>query len=458
MAFPQVASRTNTAFPTAATTHSANYPATVDAGDLLLLLCGFKADPTITTPAGFSSIAGGQASGSAAGNKSGLYGRVADGTEGGGTVSITINQSRRGSAQIIRVTGWYGTLAGVEAAFVNTSGTTNPNPPSLSPSWGSAQNLFIAGLCTSDDDEYPTAAPTNYTDISYIQAGGGADVSVTTATALRELEAASDDPGTFTLNESGNSGAYTIAVRPSSGGAAYSDSISLGVSAGLSTSSVAAAFGSVSLGVSSGLSLLSVVSASDAVSIGLSAGLTYGAMAAASDAVSLGLSSGLGATGAAAAVDTLSLGLAAGINNSGTAAALGAISVGIGLGLSVSDAQQYSDNISLGVSVGVTAAAVAAASDGFTLILNAGISTAGQAAAQATITIGITADILFAAQASTFDAIQIGAALGMAIAGSLGAIPPDSRTIGVPGQGRTIEVSAQGRTIQVQIQTRTIVV
>lgn len=242
------------------------------------------------------------------------------------------------------------------------------------------------------------------------------------------------------------------ALMAGGGPTAYEDSISLGISAGLSSAGMAAAADSVALGISSGLSLLSVVSANDAVSIGLSAGLTYGSTAAARGALTLGFDSGLATAGAAAAIDTLSLGLAAGINNSGVAAALGAISVGVGIGLSISDAaaQQYSDTLGIGVGIGITAASTAAASDGFTLTLEAGISAAGQAAAQATITIGITSDILAAAQASTFDAIQIGAALGTAIADSIGGV--------VPPASRTITVSAQGRAIQVQLQTRRIVV
>jgi hypothetical protein len=434
MAFPQVASITQTAFSSGSTTHNVNMPATVSSGDLLLLIFGARTNPAITTPSGYDLISSGQAAGPAAGCFSGVYARIADGTEGGGSLSVSISLSRQAAAQVYRITGAYATTAGVEAAFANVSPSSNPNPPNLAPSFGGEDILWLAVACAADDDEVATAAPTNYTDLTQIASGGGANLGVSVISARRQLNAASEDPGTFTLNEGGNNGCFTVAIRPAAAGgpASYSDSISLGLSAGVSLAGLAAANDSVPLGVTSGLSLLSVASAGDAVSIGLSAGLSC--------------------VGTAAAVDTLALGLAAGINNDSVAAALGAISVGIGLGISVSDAalQQYSDSIGLGVGIGITAASVAAAADGFTLTLEAGISTAGQAAAQATISIGITPDILLAAQASTFDAIQIGAALGTAIASSVGGVTPPAR--------RIIAVPAQGRAIQVQIQTRRIVV
>lgn len=452
-----VASVTPTVLATRQTTHPVNMPAAVSAGDWLVALITLENNPGITTPGDWSLLASDVTAGSAAGNRLAAYAKIASGSEGGTTVDFVADATSRGAAHVYRISGAYNDIATGCVAATPVTGivSTSANPPSVTASWMGETNLFLAFASASDDNENFTSAPTNYTGLVSTGSGVADNNDSTLGSAYRILAADSDDPDSFGLDSTGNCIACTIVIRPAAAGGgptAYEDSISLGLSSGITAASTAAANDAVALGVSSGLGLLSVVSAGDAVSLGLSAGLTCGATAAAQDALSIGVSSGLGTAGAAAAIDTLSLGLAAGINNSGVAAALGAISVGIGLGLSISDAaaQQYSDTLGIGVGIGITAASTAAASDGFTLTLEAGLSAAGLAAAQATITIGITSDVLAAAQASTFDAIQIGAALGTAIASSLGgAVPPASRTI---------TVSAQGRAIQVQLQTRRIVV
>jgi hypothetical protein len=218
MAFPDPASVTQTGFATAASSHSVAYPATVNSGDLLLLIFSARTNPTITTPTGYDLIVSGQAAGPAAGCFSGVYARIADGTEGGGSVSVSISLSRQAAAQVYRITGAYATTAGVEGAFVNVSPSTNPNPPSLSPSWSAEDTLWLAISCSADDDEVATAAPSNYTDLTQIASGGGANAGVSVISARRKINAASEDPGSFTLNESGNNGCFTVAIRPAAAG------------------------------------------------------------------------------------------------------------------------------------------------------------------------------------------------------------------------------------------------
>lgn len=104
---------------------------------------------------------------------------------------------------------------GAATAIGTNNGTTNP--PSLTPSWGSANNLWIAASALRFAGNW-TAAPTNYTNL--LSSNGG-DANAPLGTARRVLTATSEDPATFS-HDGGNTAwvATTIAIRPSAGGAA----------------------------------------------------------------------------------------------------------------------------------------------------------------------------------------------------------------------------------------------
>ena len=86
--------------------------------------------------------------------------------------------------------------------------------PSLSPSWGSADTVWIT-LCARDGGSSTvTAYPTNYTgNNSTRAAGGGSGASYGIAT--RNNATATEDPPSFTVAASGAWCANTIAIRPS---------------------------------------------------------------------------------------------------------------------------------------------------------------------------------------------------------------------------------------------------
>lgn len=90
------------------------------------------------------------------------------------------------------------------------SGTT-PNPPSVTPTGGSKDYLFVAFGGTVSSVSY-TAAPTNYSNLNAFDSGAGPN-GAAGATAERQYTAASDDPGTFTAG-SGSWYANTVAVHP----------------------------------------------------------------------------------------------------------------------------------------------------------------------------------------------------------------------------------------------------
>lgn len=196
------------------TSHLVDMPATVNSGDLLIILIAARFNSAeFDTPSGWTLL------NSLHNNvvEFAIYAKDAAGTEGGGTVDVTSTSSVAAAAQTYRISGWGGTLA----TDVDISGTlatgasTAPNPASVTAGWGShAQNLFIACGGAGDDDETWNAAPTNYTNLISTTSGGGINASGSVGSARRTLEADTDDPGTFTISASESWVAGTIVVKP----------------------------------------------------------------------------------------------------------------------------------------------------------------------------------------------------------------------------------------------------
>lgn len=218
MAFPSVESITETSFSSASTTHNVSMPATVNSGDLLLILfCAHASGTTThTEPTDWSTVFDFQ-DGGGYGHTS-CYAKIADGDEDSTTVNVATSAARAASAHVYRITGHSGALTAVESATTTGNGT-RPNPPNLAPSWGSADTLWIAGWGTADDDIETTGWSANYTGNQTDTAcGGGGNSSGRIASATRELAAASDNPGEGIISSSESQMAFTIAIRPSAGG------------------------------------------------------------------------------------------------------------------------------------------------------------------------------------------------------------------------------------------------
>lgn len=199
-------------------THATTMPATVNAGDLLIALScmenGASAQNTVTdwTRPIY------EASGSSGGGAFGLYYKVAVGDEDGTSVSFTTTQSRETSIILYRISGWYGSDTNGLSTSSSTP-TATSDPPSVTASWGSDDNLFITFHCAFDDDANATAAPTNYSNLQNQISGGGVGLSASAASAERQLAASSDDPGVFTLDAA--PGVYytgTMVIRPATAG------------------------------------------------------------------------------------------------------------------------------------------------------------------------------------------------------------------------------------------------
>jgi hypothetical protein len=215
MAFPIVASAVRESFAGLATSHAVDMPATVNSGDLLIVhFTNFNATFTVTTPGGWTQLFSN--GNPPSGLRVGAYYKIAAGTEDGTTVDFVTSDLCQAISHTYRITNWHGTTP-PEVGTIATGTSTTPDPPTLTPSWGAVDTLWIAcyGLQFASANE-PTA-PTNYMNRTWGQSDSGGS-TVGGATATRELNATSDNPGTFTSDISDDWGANTIAVRPGSGG------------------------------------------------------------------------------------------------------------------------------------------------------------------------------------------------------------------------------------------------
>lgn len=212
MTFPVVAVESGTNFAANVTTHVLNIPAGIVAGELLLILFNKDGSGTasVTTPAsGWNTLIDVTGSGSV--NR--LYGfyRIATGSEGS-TITVTTGSERTAYVSF-KIAGWHGVTL---PEFAPQTGSS-PNPPLLTlAGWGAEDTLWIA--CSAIDGPVTyTGYPATYPD-NRIAHSSGSSETAPISVATRNLNAASDDPGAFSINTARNGATVTIAVRPGSSG------------------------------------------------------------------------------------------------------------------------------------------------------------------------------------------------------------------------------------------------
>ena len=139
-----------------------------------------------------------------------------------GTVQATQAGTPTGfcSSVVMSIPGAHATTP-PEASTLATDTSTAANPPSLAPSWGAADTLWVAANANGETSASGTwtannGAPTNYTGYVGSNPTDSSTVGqVAGAVAFRQLNASSEDPGAFSQDTSNaRSGAITIAVKP----------------------------------------------------------------------------------------------------------------------------------------------------------------------------------------------------------------------------------------------------
>lgn len=215
MAFPTLEA-TGTFSDTAnGTTHAANYPAPAGgilANDILVCCVGMDAASStmdVTYPGGWAEIVDGQFGSAMRGSAAWLR---ASGGESG-TFTVTTSASEGGGIRVLCIRGAHTTTAPEGATATGSS--TDPNPPSITASWGAADNFVIA-MAMNDGNVAITAGPGGYSNFGNTRWANTAGAGVATATLT--TTAATEDPGVFTMTAE-QWAAGTIVIRPAAAAA-----------------------------------------------------------------------------------------------------------------------------------------------------------------------------------------------------------------------------------------------
>jgi hypothetical protein len=207
MTFPTVADIGIYANATSLSDHSANYPATVTANQLLLYMatCDGTGDiPTITGVSGINLLY----SGTELGHGSCVYYLDAVGNEDGGTFNVHVTSAEAVCAYCFAIDGW-DTGTAPEIVGPTEEDVNNPNPPSITPSWGAEDNLYVVYL-TGNNLQTVTTYPTGYGDNNNDDAAS----TVWNAVCTQEVNGSPEDPGAFLISGVEECSTFTVAVRP----------------------------------------------------------------------------------------------------------------------------------------------------------------------------------------------------------------------------------------------------
>ncbi len=217
MAFPVVEATVTSLEDVDVTSHTVSLPSGIVSGDLLIVGFVTWVDEPPTFPAGWTSIFTGVIK---AGNTRGsVYYRQADGTEGSSITVTTVGADNSGHIAY-RISGHEDPATQApEIATDNNGGssTTTPNPPSLTPTGGAEDFLWLAIVLNRRNE--PTAYPTSYVNTFSARASQGPNGSLNTSGSERQLNATSEDPSAFTISANRYAIAATIAVHPGGAGA-----------------------------------------------------------------------------------------------------------------------------------------------------------------------------------------------------------------------------------------------
>lgn len=178
-------------------------------GDLLLIFVSQNyTAATISTPSGYTRLCYFTSSGLNTGEGSSsspcyVFYKNSTGSESGPTISASNANSRVWLSYVIE--NW----SDIEVhSSLSTGNSTTPDPPAITPSWGSQKMLVMP---FGNADRYATAAPSGYTLLRHYL-GTGAEYG-NGYTAYAQFEASSENPGTFTISTGRPWRTTTLAVR-----------------------------------------------------------------------------------------------------------------------------------------------------------------------------------------------------------------------------------------------------
>jgi len=195
------------------TTHTGNYPATVDNGDILVTCVSVRINSSSTDTMTITGHTELDFSGVSSNSALGAFYEVMDGTEDGGTFTVTLSTA---SPAVIK--SWAipaEQLTGTPEFAVSGGTGTSHDPSSVTPAGGSDDYLSLACAETDKDRTY-SAFPSSYSATGQQQSGAGFGTSTTLAWATRQWTGTSEDPGAFTSNTSDDWRTAHIVISPTS--------------------------------------------------------------------------------------------------------------------------------------------------------------------------------------------------------------------------------------------------
>lgn len=216
MAFPSVRSSVITSGTSASATPVINLPATVSAGDLLLVQFRSADAGAVGWPGGagvWNELV--DTTDGSTPDQVAIAWKKADGTEDGTTITLSSANAK------FAATAWAIQDAAdptITPPAINTvvSALADPDSGSITPSGGSQEYLF-GSLYSMAGEQGLTTYPTNYTLGQLFATSGTAGIAATNVTAggaWRQLIASSEDPGAWDLTSVSDGCAYTVAIYP----------------------------------------------------------------------------------------------------------------------------------------------------------------------------------------------------------------------------------------------------
>jgi hypothetical protein len=207
--YPVVAASAVTTEAVATITGNINLPAGIVANNLLVMFVAVTHATTvaaITTPAGWTML---RSSGIGAVSRDGIYWKLATGSEGA-SVAVTTSFATTREAIVVRISGNDPSGTPIQFSAISDGGIPSgkPNPPGLTPSWGSKSTLWIAAAAVNVSNTL-TGMPSNFENPIGTATGNGVRI------ATRKSNSTSMNPTEFTSGSGAVSwNCTTIGILP----------------------------------------------------------------------------------------------------------------------------------------------------------------------------------------------------------------------------------------------------
>lgn len=207
--YPVIETSTGGSQTSATTSHTINVPSGLTSGDLILVFFLSTGNNTHTPPSGYSTLFSTFDADSSV--KSSVWYKISDGSETATTA--TTDFSLKSVHTTLRVSG-VDTATSLSASSVNGVLSSAPNPPSVTASWGSDTNLYLAIGQWTGFGITVSSPPTGYASVRSDHMEGGASSDLDNGIYYKEATSSSEDPSAFSMSTSAEINVFTLAIKP----------------------------------------------------------------------------------------------------------------------------------------------------------------------------------------------------------------------------------------------------